>query len=169
VSREATIQMAVAMRLANSVDGGETVREEILAAAIALASGAGAGNIDVLWRDTRTLAASASENLDLAGALTDQLGSAAVFARVKAILVMAAPGNTNNVNVSRGSSNGAPLFLANGDGLPVRPGGFWLLSCADSDGTGYALTAGTADILTVANSNSGTSVEYTIAVLGNST
>jgi hypothetical protein len=168
-SRTATIQMAVAMRLASDVDGGEITREEVLAASIALSAGIGAGNIDTLWRDTRTLAASATESLDLRGALVDQLGYTALFGRVKALLVMADPSNVNDVTLARGASNGAPLFIANGDGILVRPGGFLLLSCSESDSTGYAITGGTADLITLGNSSSGSTVTYTIVVMGNAT
>lgn len=61
--------------------------------------GAVANTANRIWTDRRTLAASATENLDLAGGLTDAFGSAITFARVRALIVAAALGNTNNVVV----------------------------------------------------------------------
>lgn len=132
--------------------------------AVSLASGTGANQADRVFADTRTLAASATEDLDLAGVLIDPLGATLTFARVKLVLVKAAAGNVNNVNVTRPASNGVPLFLAAGDGFPVRPGGgnlWW-----SPDATGVAVTAGTGDLLTFTNSGAGTSVTYDIVIIG---
>lgn len=128
------------------------------------ANGTGLNQANVIWSDKRTLAASANEDLDLAAALVDSLGQAAVFARVKAIIVKASSTNTNNVNVSRPAANGVPVFLAAGDGLPVVPNGafIWIAPTA----AGVAVTAGTGDLLNIANSGAGSSVEYEIIVLG---
>ena len=41
---------------------------------IAITSGTGANQADLLFHDTRTIAASANDDLDLAGSLTDSLG-----------------------------------------------------------------------------------------------
>src|SRR5690554_2219486 len=69
-------------------------------------NGTGAGQANIWWHDQRTIAASGSENLDLAGSLTDVFGATKTFTRIKAILIAASSGNSNNVNVTRGSSNG---------------------------------------------------------------
>ena len=130
---------------------------------IQLASGTGAGAADMLWSDTRTLAASATEDLDLAASLTGPLGGTLTFAKVKLLYVTAAAGNTNDVVVSRAAA-GIPLFAATGDSLPVKPGGC-LLWCAPN-ATGVAVTATTADTVTVTNSAGGTGVTYSIVVIG---
>jgi len=129
-----------------------------------LTSGTGAGAADMMWHDQRTLSASASENIDLAGSLTGAFGTTLTFARVKGLVVAAATGNTNNVQVARGSSNGFTLFLAASDGLVVRPGGIFAWFAVDA--TGVAVTAGTGDILTITNGGAGTSVTYDIVVIG---
>jgi hypothetical protein len=132
--------------------------------ATAFSDGVTAGSADRLFRDTRTLAASATEDLDLSGSLTNIYGDTVVFADVRAILVLAAAANTNNVNVTRPASNGLPLFLAASDGIAVRPGGAFLWICPDA--TGVAVTAGTGDLLTFTNSAGSTSVDYTVLILG---
>lgn len=133
---------------------------------ISLASGVGANQADRLFSDTRTLAASATENLDLAGVLTDAFGATLTFVKVKAVIISAAAANTNTVDVTRPASNGTPLFLAASDGLSVRPGGLFLLAAPDL--TGYAVTAATGDLITVTNGGAGTSVTYDVVILGTS-
>lgn len=126
--------------------------------------GAGAGQANLQWSDERTLAASGTENLDLAGSLANLLG-AAVFARVKYIKITASANNTNNVNFTRPASNGlAGIFLAAGDGVSIPPGGKF--EWGDPGATGVAVTASTGDLLTVANSAAGTSVTYRIIIIG---
>lgn len=129
-----------------------------------LASGTGLNQADRIWSDTRTIAASGTDSLDLAGSLEDALGNAFTPARVKALLVAAASGNSNNVNVTRPAANGVPLFLAAGDGIPVRPGGTLMWFAPDA--TGVAVTAGTGDLIDIVNSGGGTSVTYDIVILG---
>jgi hypothetical protein len=167
MSLSATIKVilkATQTRALDLASASSPLSQEI---ALAFADGAGANQANLIWHDQRTLAASASENLDLAGSLTDVYGQTATFARIKALLIKSASGNTNNVNVSREATNGVPLFLAAGDGLLIPPGGVFLW--ASPSAAGVALTAGTADLLTVANSAAGTSVTYDIYVLGAAT
>lgn len=129
-----------------------------------LANGTAANQADLIWHDQRSIAASATDSLDLAGVLTDPFGVTITFARIKAVLVKAASANTNNVNVTRPATNGVPLFLAAGDGVPVRPGGTFLWIAPDV--TGIAVTAGTGDLLDIVNSGAGTSVSYDVVVVG---
>lgn len=131
---------------------------------IQLSAGTAAVNqANILFADTRTLAASANEDLDLAGVLTNAFGATITAAEIVAIYVKAAASNTNNVNVSPAAANGfnGP-FLAAGDGVAVKPGE-WQLFVSQ---TGWAVTAGTGDLLNVANSSSGTSVDYDIVIIG---
>jgi hypothetical protein len=117
---------------------------------------------NVLFSDTRTLAASASEDLDLAGALADAFGATIAAAEVVAIYIAAASGNTNDVQVTRPATNGVPLFLAAGDGLALGPGDFVLLT----NRKGVTVTAGTGDVVHIANSGAGSSVTYDVVVIG---
>lgn len=150
----------------NSIDLGSSSATRALSLAVELANGTGAGQADVAWTDTRTLAASGTEDLDLAGSLADPFGVSQVFARVKALVVIAAVGNTNLVQVTRPASNGAPLFMAAGDGIALRPGELLALMCGSADATGHLVTASTGDLITVTNSAGSTSVTYSIAIVG---
>lgn len=132
--------------------------------ALRLRDGTGADQADLLWTDQRTLSASANEDLDLAGSLSDAFGSTLTFARIKGLIVAASSANTNNVVVSRPASNGVPIFGAASDAISVRPGG--LLAWVAPDATAVAVTAGTGDLINIANSSSGTSVTYDIVLIG---
>ena len=129
-----------------------------------LVSGTGAGAADMQWSDQRTLAASGTEDLDLAASLTGPLGTTLTFARIKGLFVKAAAANTNDVVVSRPAANGVPIFSAAGDAISVKPGGWfgWVAPNA----TGVAVTADTGDLITVTNSAAGTSVTYDVIILG---
>lgn len=120
------------------------------------------GKADILFADTRTLAASATENIDLSGALTDAFGASIVAAELVAIYVKASAANTNNVNVTRPASNGVPIFLAAGDGVSIQPGE-WFEFVSQK---GIAVTAATGDLITITNAAGSTSVTYNIIVIG---
>lgn len=121
------------------------------------------GKADILFADTRTLAASANETLDLAGVLLNAFGQTLTAAEIVAIFVRAAAGNTNNVLVGPAASNGflGPWGAAT-DRTKVTPGDWHLLTCQG----GWPVTATTADLIFAGNSGSGTAVTYDIVILG---
>lgn len=128
-------------------------------------SGTALNQADRIFHDTRTLAPSASESLDLAGVLTDVFGALIAFARVKALFIYAAAANTNNVVVGGAGANGFVTWVGGAaHTVSVRPGGLMLLAAPDA--TAYAVTAGTGDLLQVANSAAGTSVTYDVVIIG---
>jgi hypothetical protein len=130
---------------------------------IDLATGTGLGQADMKWSDQRTLVASGTEDLDLAGSLTGPLGTTLTFARVKALLVKAASANTNDVQISRAAA-GIPLFAATGDLIPVKPGGLFLWVAPNA--AGVVVTPATADTITITNSAGTTGVTYDIVIIG---
>jgi hypothetical protein len=163
----AKISAALVAALTSSPDLGATVNNTALSPSFAFADGSGANQANKLFVDTRTLAASGTENLDFSGALTDPLGAAVVFTKIRALMVRAAAANTNDVVV--GGLNAAAfgiitLFGDDPSSVKVKPGGLLLLVAPDANG--YAVTAGTADLLKILNSAGGTGVTYDILVLG---
>ncbi len=161
-----SLRLALSARVTSALDLGTAQAPATIDAAVSLVDGTGAGEADRIFADTRTLAASATEDLDLAGALLDPLGGAAAMARLKALVVRAAAGNTNNVLVGRAASNGiSTLFGATG-AVILRPGEFLAIACAATDATGHVVTGGTGDLLTVANSGAGSTVTYDIVAIG---
>jgi hypothetical protein len=115
---------------------------------------------DRLWSDRRTLAAGASEDLDLAGALADPFGAALNFSRIRGLLIAADPSNTNSVVVGGASSNGFASWVGDDDAVIVRPGGVLVLVAPDA--TDHAVTPGTPDLLRIANSRAGAEVTYDV-------
>jgi hypothetical protein len=158
-------RLAVAASLTSVLDLGTASAPSRIDTSVSLADGTAAGQADVIFADTRTLAASATEDLDLAGSLLDPLGGAAVLARVKALVVVADAGNTNDVVVGGAASNGWSTMLGE-DAVTLRPGAFLAVGCAAADADGYEVTGSTGDLLTVANSGAGTSVSYDIILIG---
>jgi hypothetical protein len=135
-----------------------------LAQQISLASGTGLNAADRVWSDTRTIAPSATDSLDLAGSFTDVFGIALTFARIKTLLVRAVIGNTNNVNVTRPATFGVPWLTAVSSGIPVMPGGLFLWTCPTA--AGVVVTAATGDLIDVVNSAAGSSVTYDVVIIG---
>lgn len=158
-------QLSIAAQLTRALDLSTPVDALSYSHLVNLTSGTADGSADMLWHDTRTLAASGTENLDLAGALANAFGATQTFAELVAVGVFAASGNTNDVQLTRPASNGTPLFIAAGDGIPVKPGGaFWWIA----PNAGVAVTASTGDLLTVTNSAGSTSVTYDVVIIGRS-
>lgn len=132
---------------------------------IAVADGTGADQGNNVFADERTLAASASESLDLAGGLTNGLGAVLNFLAIKAILVVAAAGNANNVVIGGAGLNAfVGPFADATDKLVLGPGDAFLLTRRAA--AGMPVTAGSADILQIANSGAGSAVTYRIILIG---
>lgn len=129
-----------------------------------LSSGTGASQCDLRYRAQRTLAASANEDLDLAGVLTDAFGTTLTFVKVRGIWVLAATGNTNSVIIKPAAANGfLGPFGAAAHTITLPPGGVFMATAPDA---GWSVTAGTGDKINVANSAAGTSVTYDIHIIG---
>lgn len=124
--------------------------------------GTGVGQGNELYAAARTLAASASENLDLSGALVDAFGATIVFTDIIGIVVFADKGNTNNVLVGNAASNGFVGPAGATGVLTLKPGDWAVLASQ----TGWTVTAATGDLLKVANSGGTTSVLYSIILIG---
>lgn len=130
-----------------------------------ITNGTGAGQVNMCYQAERTLAASASEELDLSGGLTDAFGNTINFTNVKYMYILADENNTNNVLVGGAASNSF-LFLGNAtDTISLHPGMHFSVGGTDN-ANGFAVTAGTGDLLKIANSAAGTSVTYRIILLG---
>lgn len=158
------VSLELAARLTGTADFGAPASEPRFARQFDLGNGTGASQADRIWADQRTLAASANEDLDLTGTLVDALGATLTLARVKVLYVAANSANTNNVVIGAAASNAwAGLLSATGT-VTLRPGGVMLVAATDA--TAHAVTAGTGDLLRIANSGAGSTVTYDIAVVG---
>ena len=128
-------------------------------------NGTGANQANLIFRDQRTLGATTSENLDLAGSLTDAYGSTITFARVKLIYVKAATANGGNIIVGGAAANTfVGPFADATDKVKIPAGG--MFQVADAGATGWVVTAGTGDILKVENDDGAEAGTYDIIIIG---
>lgn len=158
------INLSVKALLTGTTDLAQTVSPHILNFATSWASGVGASQADVVWGDERTILASGTDDLDLAGSLVGALGTA-TFARVKLIVVTASAANTNNVVVgAAASAQFVGPFGAATHTIAVPPGGPFVIG--NPSAAGWTVTATTADLLRIANSAGGSSVTYKVLIIG---
>lgn len=134
------------------------------AQSLGMSSGVGINQADKIFSDHRTIAASGTDDLDLAGVLIDPLGAVITMARLKMLIVKAAAANTNNVVMGGGTNFVSTIMGGTTPTLTIRPGG--LLVLAAPDAVGYVITAATADILRFSNSGAGTGVDYDVILVG---
>lgn len=108
----------------------------------------------------------APDTIDLAGSLTDVFGNALTFAKVTAIIVSNRSTTAAEIMTIGAGTN--PLLnwvIATGDGVKIGPGGLFMQ--VDPSLAGYAVTAGTGDVLQISVA-AGTAVPYDMVVIGRS-
>jgi hypothetical protein len=133
-----------------------------------LLNGTAADQADMLWLDDNTLAASATTDIDLAGALASVFaGAALTFVKLVGIIVTANAANVNDVVLGAGTNTFNAFFGAAGHTIKVKPGGVFMLVAPDINGLGTVVPA-TGDILRITNGGAGTSVSYRVILLGRS-
>lgn len=130
--------------------------------------GTTANKIDIIYAAQRTVNSASNDDIDLAGALSSALGSTITAAEVVAIMIVNqqkdGTANTTNLTIGNGSNPYSGFVGAAAHTVgPIRPGGMFLIMNPDATGLG-TVTAGTGDILRVANS-SGASASYQVAIL----
>jgi hypothetical protein len=121
------------------------------------------GKADLLFSDQRTLAASATENLDLSGVLIDAFGTVITAAEIVAIYIKAAVANVNSVIVGNVANGFVGPLGATGT-YTIKPGETFVAASQ----SGWPVTAATADLLKIANSAAGSAVVFDIVIVGRS-
>lgn len=152
-------------RYTKAADLGEVAQETPFSGANSMPTGTTSGKADLLFSDTRTLAASTAEALDLAGGLTDVFGNTLTFVKIKAIYISAATGNGGNIAVGGSASNAFVGPFANtSDIMNIAAGAYIEIV----NPTGWAVTASTGDLLQIENDDSGAGATYTVQIIGTS-
>lgn len=133
-----------------------------------LEDGTTVNKADILYADERQVASATNDDIDLAGVLSNAFGATITMVEMIALLIInkARNGTANTTNLTIGvGSNPFVGFLGGTTPTvgPLRPGGMFLIASPDAAGIG-TVTAGTGDILRVANS-SGAAATYQIAIL----
>jgi len=129
-----------------------------------LTDGTAAGKADLIFHDTRTIGG-APDDLDLAGALVDAFGATLTFVKIKSITVVAYSTNVANVVVGAAAANQfVGPFGAATHTLAVKPGGKLHTDVGKTD-LGFAVTAGTGDVLRFSGTNGD---KYDVIIVGTS-
>lgn len=158
----AEINVSIQSRLTGANDLGTPDISVNVEEVLRLSEGTGTtSQANKLFSDTRAIAISSSEDLDLAGGLTDAFGAAITLGEVVAIYIKAAAANVTNILVGNAASNAFVGPLGATGVQTVKPGESMLWTSK----TGWAVTAGTGDLLKVANSGA-TLANYDIIVIG---
>lgn len=102
---------------------------------IALATGTGANQADVIFHDQRTLADGANEVLDLyaSGALLDPLGVALTIETLKALFIYNQSADAALL-IGGGASNDIGIMADTSDKLVLKPGGKFIWTAPDATG-----------------------------------
>lgn len=159
-----TISASIAAQQTSPIDLGTGKFDLSKKYAKSLAEGNLANQANKIFTDTRQLAASATENLDLAGVLIDVFGQTITFTAIKSLLIVAKDTNVNDVIIGNAAATAwVGPFGAGTHTFAIRPGGF-MAFCAPS--TGWPVGAGTTDFLKVLNGGGTTVVDYDIVVVG---
>lgn len=139
-------------------------------ALISLVDGTAVGQANLLFLDERTVLTAANDDLDLNGVLTTAFGQSFAALELVALFVINAPkdplaaANTTNLTIGGGTNPVTGFMGGTAPTIgPIRPNSFVMLGSSDAAGFG-AITAGTGDILRIANS-AGASNKYQIAIL----
>ncbi|WP_431861371.1 hypothetical protein [Azospirillum sp.] len=163
VSNTATVKVAVKSTMVNSGTLSTATAPLDFSASYTLANGTAADQANHFFAATYTGVDSTGNSHDLAGGLTDAFGSTTTFTAIKTLVVKAASTNSGNVIVGGAASNAfASMFGDATDKVALKPGGILVLH--DPSAAGYAVTAGTGDLLKIAAS-SGT-VDYDLVLIG---
>lgn len=139
---------------------------------VEMLTGVGANQADKLYYAERIIAPSANDDLDISGALTDNLGTVFTIARVKLLAVLAEPSdplavrNTNDVIVGAAAATQWASLLGTTGTIRVRPGTLSIPCVVGSlDAVGYVAAGGATDVLRIANGGAGTQVSYQIFIV----
>ncbi len=128
-----------------------------------LANGTAINQADVIWHDRRT-ATAAADDIDLDTSLTDVYGTAADFVKVRGIFIHNRSTVSGEYLSVGGDGNALVNWVGNlSDIVKIGPNGVLLLW---SPIDGYAVTAGTGDILQI--DPGADTIEYDIVIIGTS-
>jgi hypothetical protein len=125
--------------------------------------GTGTGNVNNGFVDQRTLATNTAESLDLSGTALDNIfGVDLALTKLKGLFIWSLATNTTDLTIGNVTNGIVGPFSAATHAVVVKPGGFfgWADPLLGTD-----VTAGTADLLKVANA-AGASATYNIVALG---
>ena len=157
-----TLNMVLAAEFTNALDLSTPADELSLSLSDSLSNGIAIDQANCIWHDTRSLAAT-SESLDLSGSLTNAWGTSILFTCIKGILIHNKSIVAGENLAVGGGSNPFINWVANAsDIVNIGPDGILLLW--NPSAAGYAVTAGTGDILKI--DSGAATLSYDIVLIG---
>ena len=163
MSLTAQIDVAVKARVSKTADLSAPSAVVEMLGQFNLANGSGNNQINVIHADSHSMAQSSTKDYDLAGALLNPLGDAAVFAKVKAIAIKAGASNPADLKLGADSAAFAGFFADVSDIVNVPPGEMTILLATKS---GKAVAATSADTVQVASPSTTGTYTFDIIFLG---
>lgn len=138
---------------------------------LAFLDGVGAGQVSKIYaRKAGSLGSqvqSVNTDLDLSGSLVDDLGQTVVFTAVKAIVFGTDALNPGTLSLGPAPANGfAGPFSGTTPALVLPALCAGRVAFARFDATGWAVTAGTGDLLRIASAATAGTYNYDLAILG---
>jgi len=129
-------------------------------------NGTAAGEADLCWSDRRTVAASATDTIDLSGGGLKSLGSSVNFAKVTGVIIRnrsTTAGDILHVGPALSNPFLGPWVDAS-DMNVIGPEGVAVFQ----NDTGWTVTGGSADTIQIVETGGAGSVKYDIFILGRS-
>jgi hypothetical protein len=159
VDLTAQILLQIAAVETSTADLSATVTTTNVSRSLSFATGTGANQAQLVWSDSRTIAASGSDTLNLAS-LADDRGTV-VLSAVKAIYIR----NTGTAAITwaGGGWGGAPMDDASAGRLNVSPAGMLLMT--NTSAAGWTVDASPQEVV-LENASSFTATTYDILLIG---
>ena len=134
--------------------------------AIDYTDGTSSNQAKTYFIDSRALAATTTESLDLAGSLADPFGTTITFTVIKEIVIaIVSPDGSKKLRVGPQNVANAWQGPFGGTGATVYIEFFHHWKMPSEPYTGYTVTAGTGDLLVI-NNPTASSITYGIIIVG---
>lgn len=163
MSQSAKLSLAIAVSLGLASGISSAKADGSFEKIIQLLDGTGAGRASKSFFGSRTIAANATDALDLVGALVDALGQPVTFTKIKMIAIKAASTNAGDITFGGGTTPCNTMFGASTDKIKIKPGGVFLIGAEDANG--FTVTPTSADLINIVNTVAST-VAYDIVIIG---
>lgn len=132
----------------------------------AFTNGTADNQLDTVFTiEVAALATTTTDSYDLSGTLEDGLGNVSVFAKVKIIMIKSLDANVGLLNLDGTIANAFMAYQSIASKTIIQPDGSIVLIAPN---TGYAVTAGTADILAIENPDATNTAGYELTIIGTS-
>lgn len=115
-----------------------------------ITNGVSSNAMNQIYYTSRTLAANATDSLDLCGGVTDSFGIAATMTHMRLLLIGGGATNAGNIAVGGLAANPISVLFGNtNDWAKVAPGAWLMWYCPTA--LAYSNTASVADTLMISN------------------